>query len=114
MTRIYLVRHGEAEGNLYRRMHGQYNSSLTELGYRQVEAVGQGFREIPLDAVYSSDLYRAMYTASALCLPKGLPLHTDPRFREVHVGPWEELPFGTAWRINPKEMDDFTLSLIHI
>ena len=58
--------------------------------------------------MYSSDLYRAMYTASALCLPKGLPLHTDVRFREVHVGPWEELPFGTAWRQNPKEMDDFT------
>ena len=89
-------------------MQGQYNSCLTELGYRQVEAVGQRFLDIPLDAVYSSDLYRAMYTASALCLPKKLPLHTDVRFREVHVGPWEELPFGTAWRINPKEMDDFT------
>ena len=102
------MRHGEAEGNLYRRMQGQYNSSLTELGYRQEEAVGKRFLDIPLDAVYSSDLYRAMDTASALCLPKRLPLHTDVRFREVNVGPWEELPFGTAWRINPKEMDDFT------
>ncbi len=108
MTRIYLVRHGEAEGNLYRRMQGQYNSCLTELGYRQVEAVGQRFLDVSLDAVYSSDLYRAMYTASALCLPQKLPLHTDVRFREVYVGPWEEIPFGTAWRINPKEMADFT------
>lgn len=108
MTRIYLVRHGEAEGNLYRRMQGRYNSDLTELGYRQVAAVGQRFRDIPLDAVYSSDLYRAMYTASALCIPKHLPLHTDGRLQEVYVGPWEELPFGTAWRRNPKEMEDFT------
>lgn len=108
MTRIYLVRHGEAEGNLYRRMQGQYNSGLTELGYQQVEAVGQRFRDIHLDAVYSSDLYRAMYTASALCLPKGLPLHTDVRLREVNVGPWEEMPFGTAWRCYPEEMANFT------
>ena len=107
VTRIYLVRHGEAEGNLYRRMQGAYNSDLTELGYRQVEAVGRRFREIPLDGVYASDLYRAMYTASALCIPKGLPLHTDERLREVCVGPWEDKPFGTAWRINPREMEDF-------
>jgi probable phosphoglycerate mutase len=107
MTKIYLVRHGEAEGNLYRRMQGQYDSDLTELGYRQAEAVGQRFREIPLDAVYSSDLFRAMYTASCLCLPKGLPLYTDRRFREIQIGSWEDVPFGTAWKEEPQEMQDF-------
>ena len=39
MTTIYLVRHAEAEGNLYRRIHGWYNSKITEKGYRQIAAL---------------------------------------------------------------------------
>ena len=34
MTRIYIVRHAEAEGNLYRRIHGWYDSPITENGKR--------------------------------------------------------------------------------
>lgn len=107
MTKIYLIRHGEADGNLYRRMQGQYDAPLTDLGYAQVEALGKRFRDIPIDAVYSSDLYRAMYTASSLCIPKRLPLYTDPRLKEVNVGIWEDAPFGEAWRTHPREMHDF-------
>lgn len=50
MTTIYLVRHGEAEGNAFRRIHGQYDSMLTPTGFRQVEALARRFREIPVDA----------------------------------------------------------------
>ncbi len=108
MTKLYLIRHGEAEGNLYRRMQGDFNGGLTELGLRQVEALGRRFRDIHLDAVYSSDLHRAMYTASALCLPRKLPLYTDPRLREVNVGPWEDIPYGNARKQWPEEMEHFT------
>ena len=38
MTTIYLIRHAEAEGNLYRRAHGWYNSTITDRGYRQIAA----------------------------------------------------------------------------
>lgn len=104
MTEIYLIRHGEAEGNLYRRMQGQYDSCLTELGFQQIETLAPRFRDIPLDAVYSSDLYRAMETAAVLCRQKNLPLYTDKRLREVHVGLWEEMSFGDAAKQYPKEM----------
>ena len=56
MTRIYLVRHAEAEGNLYRIAQGQYNSILTDRGWRQVEALRRRFADIRIDAVYASDL----------------------------------------------------------
>lgn len=39
MTRIYLVRHAEAEGNLYRIAHGHYNGLITARGYRQIRAL---------------------------------------------------------------------------
>ena len=39
MTTVYLIRHAEAEGNLYRRVHGWYDSLITENGYRQIAAL---------------------------------------------------------------------------
>ena len=94
MTNIYVIRHGEAEGNIYRRIHGHYNSLITKNGYRQIAALEKRFENVQIDAVYASDLFRTRETAKALYLPKHLPLHTDPRFREVYFGRWEDLPFG--------------------
>ena len=94
MTILYLIRHGEAEGNAYRRIHGQYDSLLTANGLRQVEALEKRFREIPVDGCYSSDLIRTSLTARAIYVPKQLPLHRSPAFREVGIGPWEDVPFG--------------------
>ena len=65
MTTLYLIRHAEAEGNLYRRIHGQYNSLITDNGYRQIQALQKRFADVPIDAVYSSDLFRTMTTAGA-------------------------------------------------
>ena len=87
MTRIYLVRHAEAEGNLYRIAHGHYNGLITARGYKQIA-------HIPIDAVYSSDLFRTRTTATAAYLPRHLPLHTDPNLREVNMGVWE----GRTWQ----------------
>ena len=78
MTKIYLVRHAEAEGNLYRVVHGQYNSIITPRGYRQLACLRQRFLDIPLDAVYCSDLFRTTVTATALSVPKGLTLRLLP------------------------------------
>ena len=107
MTTIYLVRHAEAEGNLYRRVHGWYNSLITENGFAQIRALEERFRDIPVDAVYSSDLYRTMTTARAVYLPKNLPLNTDPGLREMNLGDWEDLTFGYVRRRWPEELDRF-------
>ena len=58
MTTIYLIRHAEAEGNLYRIAQGQHESILTDRGWRQVRALERRFTDVQIDAVYSSDLYR--------------------------------------------------------
>lgn len=107
MTTVYLVRHGEAEGNLYRRIHGQYDSNLTENGLRQVEALERRFRTIHLDAVYSSDLRRCKKTARALYEQKGLPLQLDPGLREMNLGQWEDRPWGEIGRLDPEGIRGF-------
>ena len=36
MTTLYLIRHAEAEGNVYRRCHGQYDALLTHRAPAQI------------------------------------------------------------------------------
>ena len=45
MTRLYLIRHAEAEGNIYRRMDGHYDSRVTLNGLRQIEALDRRFAD---------------------------------------------------------------------
>lgn len=94
MTTIYLIRHAEAEGNVFRRFHGQYDSLLTPRGLLQAKCVEKRFAEIPIDACFSSDLTRTCMTARSIYLPKGLPLKRDSRFREIGIGIWEDVPYG--------------------
>ena len=82
MTTIYLIRHAEAEGNLYRRIHGWYDALTTTRGWLQIQALERRFTDIPIDAVWSSPLFRTMATARAIYRPRGLELHTHPGLRE--------------------------------
>ena len=107
MTTVYLIRHAEAEGNLYRRVHGWYNSLITDNGYRQIAALEERFRDIHIDAVWSSDLFRTCTTARAIYAPKGLELHTDPGLRELNLGDWEDLTFGEVRHTDPHRMNLF-------
>ena len=105
-----MVRHAEAEGNLYRRVHGWYNSLITDNGYRQIAALRGRFADIHIDAVYSSDLFRTMTTAKAVYLSHGLELHTDPGLREISLGAWEDKPWGELERCDAMNLIRFNHS----
>lgn len=109
MTKIYLIRHAEAEGNLYRRAQGQYDSTVTPLGRRQIAALAERFRDIPIDALWSSDLCRTQSTAAAILkYHPQLTLHTTPLLREFGLGVWEDTPWGNLARDNPEQMRYFS------
>lgn len=107
MTNIYLIRHGEAEGNLYRLWQGHWNGRITPMGYQQIDALAERFKNIPVDALYSSDLRRAVTTAGAITKYHDLPLRTTPRLREINCGPWEGVPFGNVEFYYPEQMQYF-------
>ena len=94
MTTVYLIRHAQAEGNLYRRCHSWHNGLITVRGRTQIGALERRFAGVHVDAVYSSDLYRAMTTARAIYRPRDLPLRVDPELREIGAGVWEDVPWG--------------------
>ncbi len=110
MTTIYLVRHAEAEGNLYRRIHGWYDALVTDNGFAQMKCLEERFREILVDEVWSSDLYRTKTTARAVYVPKGLTLHADPQLRELNFGIWEDRPWGEVYQHEGEEIARFNAS----
>lgn len=93
MTTLYIVRHGEARGNVERNFHGWYDSDLTENGRAQIARLPKYFENIHIDAVFSSDLKRTRETAHAVADSKGLPVLEDAALREIHGGEWEDVPW---------------------
>jgi len=107
LTRIFLIRHAEAEGNLYRRAHGQQEGLVTARGRQQIGLLRERFKDEIIDAVYSSDLTRARETAKALGEPRGLPVITNSLLREVNMGAWEDRPWGELEYLEPQNHADF-------
>ena len=107
MTKIYLIRHAEAEGNLYRRIQGHYDGDITIKGYKQIDFLAERFRDIDIDAVYASDLKRTQKTAGAILRNRELSLNIVPRLKEVDMGAWEDKPWGNVAYDEPEQMLSF-------
>lgn len=61
---LWVIRHGETVWGKLNIIQGQQDSSLTEIGIMQARTVAQ--KLIAIDAIISSDLGRAMMTASII------------------------------------------------
>ena len=104
MTHVYIIRHAEAEGNVFRRCHGHYNSYITSRGMRQIDALAERFKDIHIDALYSSDLRRTVTTSGAITKYHGLEIIKDRNLREQYLGSWEDMPFGDLDYLYPEQM----------
>ncbi|MEW6568066.1 MAG: histidine phosphatase family protein [Chloroflexota bacterium] len=89
MTRLLLIRHGETDWNVEGRYQGQSDVPLSEAGRQQARRLAVELRDVPLSAIYSSDLARARETAQMVAEASGAPLRLDARLREVNQGEWE-------------------------
>ncbi|MBQ2830072.1 MAG: histidine phosphatase family protein [Oscillospiraceae bacterium] len=112
MTTIYLIRHAEAEGNLYRRAHGQYDSAITARGYRQIASLRERFLDVQIDAIYASDLFRTRTTAGALTHDRDLPITPMRELREVSIGAWEDRPWGELAQFEYESLARFNTGMI--
>lgn len=107
MTEIFLIRHAQAEGNLYRMMQGHWDGELTPAGIQQAEDLVERFRGAKIDQVYSSDLSRSRLTAAPISAQRGLEVITDARLREINVGVWETEFFANLKHRCPEEIKTF-------
>ncbi len=97
MTTVYLIRHGETQWNRDGIHQGHMDSPLTEHGKRQARQLGERFAgmDLKFDAIYSSDLGRAVQTAEAICEPIGQKdiIQQAPGLRERALGVLEGLTY---------------------
>ncbi|ARN83007.1 histidine phosphatase family protein [Methylocystis bryophila] len=90
-TLLCLARHGETNWNLERRFQGQLDIALNYKGRMQAAALDAELAERSFVRVYSSDLIRAIETASPHAARRGLALTQRPELREKHDGLWHGL-----------------------
>lgn len=83
---LYVVRHGQTVDNLENRIQGHSDSPLTPLGVKQAEAVANRLATEHFDAIYSSDLGRAVATAGIIASKHDLPIRTSQLLRELNLG----------------------------
>jgi broad specificity phosphatase PhoE len=91
VTTILLVRHGETDWNLERRVQGHTDRPLNETGRAQARALADELAAEEIDVIYSSDLIRAHETARIVAERKGLDVTAIPELRERDFGTWEGL-----------------------
>lgn len=90
MTNLIITRHGYSEYNKTRMYTGQVDVALTDLGLRQAAKTAEYVAETyKIDAIYSSDLKRAMSTAIPLSEKLGIPVIKEPLIKEIYGGLWE-------------------------
>ncbi len=76
MTRLSLVRHGQTDWNLARRIQGSTDVPLNATGRAQADATGRALAAAAWDAIYTSPLSRAQETASIIAGHVGLAAPT--------------------------------------
>ena len=90
MTTIYLVRHGQTEGNAANLAQGYTDVPLNDTGRAQANLLGERLKNRHFDAIYSSDSIRAVQTAQPLLnLRPDYEIVTTPALREKNYGDCE-------------------------
>lgn len=99
--RLYVMRHGETILNYFNKIQGWADAPLTDAGVAQVLGTAKAIKDIPFQAVYSSDLGRTLETARLVLQEhnRGDSLHiqADKAYREVFFGSLEGLYCDDVW-----------------
>lgn len=103
MTTLYLVRHGQSEGNDRHICAGGADIPLSDLGRAQAELAAGYLAKKQIDAAYSSPLSRAFETARIISRAHGIEAVPVPELREMSCGEWEEKTYEDIIRLYPED-----------
>ena len=97
MATILLIRHATtaATGT---RLGGRTDAPLDGAGRRQAEATAGRLADLPIKAVYTSPLARAVQTAEILAIPHHLEVQECEGVIEVEYGRWTDRPLKPLTR----------------
>jgi len=105
MPLLLLIRHGENDYTKKHKLAGYTpNVHLNERGQNQSQALADGLKEVPIKAIYSSPLERAVETATPIATARGLEVLLEAGLLETNVGKWQgrslaALRLQKAWKV---------------
>ena len=91
MSEILFIRH--AETDMAGTFCGHSDPEINARGQEQISELIDRIRQESIDIVYTSDLRRAVTTASAIAAAFGVECHVRAALREISFGRWE----GLSW-----------------
>jgi 2,3-bisphosphoglycerate-dependent phosphoglycerate mutase len=101
--KLVIIRHAQSTGNVDRRMQGQGDYPLTDLGRTQAQKLAQHLQDAPPTAIYSSPLQRTIDTTEILRakisrqgLPAAPPIQLTPELAEYQNGIFQGLTWAEA------------------
>ncbi len=100
--KIYIIRHGETDYNLVRRIQGWLDVPLNDTGHKQAKEAAKKLASHKVHALYSSDLVRAKETANYVSETLSIEIKHTPALRETDMGIFA----GWAWEKEPDEEKD--------
>src|ERR1043165_6434789 len=90
MPLLLLIRHGENEYVKTGKLAGRLPEvHLNEKGQKQAQVLGEALKEVPIKALYSSPLERAMETAQPIAEAHQLTIIQQPDLMDTDIGKWE-------------------------
>ena len=114
MTTIIFVRHGQSTGNLAGVYCGQLDFPLTDKGKEQAVLLGNYLKNrYQIDAIYASDLCRAVQTAEPTARLFGLEISPEEDMREICVGEWQGQDADMIIRTRVEEMHRWRTDLTY-
>jgi broad specificity phosphatase PhoE len=105
MPLLLLIRHGENEFVKTHKLPGRLPEiHLNERGQEQAQALAEALKDVPLKAIYSSPLERAMETATPIAASHKLGIIPEPGLMDTDVGSWQGRSVNTlrhtkAWAV---------------
>ena len=106
-TELIVVRHGQTDANRGGRLQGHLDSLLDEEGIKQAGLLAQRLSRDSYDALYCSDLSRAVATAEIIGAACNLTAIVVPELREWGMGELENITYEDARREYPDIMTSF-------
>ncbi len=87
--KLYIIRHGQTDWNIAKKIQGRQDIPLNERGRHQADCLKKAMAPRPVTAVFSSPQIRAVETAKAVASSSGAPVIPVENLMEINYGSWE-------------------------
>lgn len=101
MLEILLVRHGQTDWNVERRIMGAKPIGLNKVGRSQARALQKGLKDVPIDRICTSPLKRALQTSQIIDKGRDIPIVLEDNLQEIDYGDWVGKTFDEV-RLDPR------------